>query len=120
MEEITSEGKEKEVWRLEPEGEAEKVNGVSVNPEGESRNRHALAKMARKDRENQTIMDNSKWEGTLGRRMFQVPKRKVIRVESEETQVYVRESLNLSREEAEEIRFVPSTLSFPTRAYGLV
>ena len=33
--------------------------------------------------------------------------------ESEETQDYERESLNLSREEAEEIRFVPSALSIP-------
>ena len=41
------------------------------------------------------------------------PKRKVIRVESEETQDYVRESLTLSREEAEEISFVPSALSIP-------
>ena len=59
-------GKEKEVWRLEPEGEAEKleatglwseVKGVSVNPEGENRHRHARAKMARKERENQTKME---------------------------------------------------------------
>ena len=41
-----TEGKEKKVWRLQPDGEAEKpeatglwseVKGVSVNPEGESR-----------------------------------------------------------------------------------
>ena len=42
----------------------------------------------------------------------QSPKRKVIRVESEETQDYVRESLNVSQEE-EEISFVPSALSVP-------
>ena len=41
------------------------------------------------------------------------PKRKVIRVETEETQDYVRDSLNLSQEEAEEISFVPSALSIP-------
>ena len=50
-------GQEK-VWRLEPDGEAEKpkvtalwsgVKGVSVNPEGESRHGQARAKMARKD-----------------------------------------------------------------------
>ena len=40
-------------------------------------------------------------------------KRKVIRVESEETQDYVRDSLNLSQEEAEKISFVPSALSIP-------
>ena len=53
------------MWRLELEGEAEKpeaiglwseVKGVSVNPEGESRHRHAQTKMAQKERENQTRM----------------------------------------------------------------
>ena len=43
------------------------------------------------------------------------PKKKVIWVESEETQDYVRESLNLSRNEAEEISFVPSAISIPER-----
>ena len=52
-------GKEKEVWRLEPEGEAERpeatvlwngVDGVSVNPEGESRHGQVRAKMARKEK----------------------------------------------------------------------
>ena len=37
----------------------------------------------------------------------------MIRVESEETQDYVRESLNLSLEEAEEMSFVPSAISIP-------
>ena len=46
-------------------------------------------------------------------RRYELPKRKVIRVEPEETQDYVRESLDLSREEAEEISFVPSTISIP-------
>ena len=59
-------GKEKKVWRLESEGEAEKpeataqwsgVKGVCVNPEGESCHGQAQAKMARKGRENQTIVD---------------------------------------------------------------
>ena len=54
------------MWRLEPEGEAEKpeaigleseVKGVSVNPEGDSHLRPARAKMARKERENQTQME---------------------------------------------------------------
>ena len=44
-----------------------------------------------------------------------IPKRKVIRVESEETQDSVRESLNLSREVAEEVSFVPSAISIPQR-----
>ena len=44
-----------------------------------------------------------------------IPKRKVIRVESEETQDYVRESMNLGPEEAEEINFVPSAISILQR-----
>ena len=40
-------------------------------------------------------------------------RKKVIRVEPQETQDYVRESLNLSLEEAKEISFVPSALSIP-------
>ena len=43
----------------------------------------------------------------------QSPKRKVVRVEFEETHDYVRESLNLSLEEAEEMSFVPSAISIP-------
>ena len=44
---------------------------------------------------------------------IQSPKRKVIRVESEETQDNDWESLNLSLEGAEEIGFVLSALSIP-------
>ena len=43
------------------------------------------------------------------------PKRKVIRVESEETQDHVRETLAITHEEAEEMCFVPSALSEPRR-----
>ena len=71
-----------------------------MNPEGESRHRHVRAKMARKD---QTIMEK-KVNGKDEFAVVQSPKRKVIRVESEE-------ALNLSREEAEEISFVPSAVS---------
>ena len=95
------------------------VKGISVNPEGESRHRHVRAKMARKEIENQTRMEKkanvkASWDDGAE---TQSPKRKVIRVESKETQGYVRESLNLSQEEAEEISFVPSAL---TRTYVLV
>ena len=44
------------------------------------------------------------------------PRRKVIRVETEETHDYVRESLDLTREEAEEISFVPSAMSVPPKS----
>ena len=43
-------------------------------------------------------------------------KGKVVRVESEETQDYVRETLAISQEEAEETGFVPSALGEPRRA----
>ena len=132
MDETTSEaswtavtkGKEKEMWRLEPEGEAEtpeaiglesEVNSVSMNPEGERRHRHVRAEMARKERGNQTRLEKNVNEKALwdDGAEVQSPKRKVIRVESEETQDYVRDSSNLRREEAEEISFVPSALSIP-------
>ena len=79
------------------EGDAEKpeamglwseVKGVSVDSEGESRHRHVRAKIARKERENQTRMEkqvNGKAPWDEGAEV-QRPKRKVIRVESEETQ----------------------------------
>ena len=44
---------------------------------------------------------------------IQSQKRKVIRVESEETQDYVCEKLAIAKEEAEEIGFVPSALCEP-------
>ena len=54
-------GKEKEVWRLEPEGEAERpeatvpgngVEGVSVNPEGEGRHRQVREEGQKKSNTN--------------------------------------------------------------------
>ena len=91
------------------------MKGVSVNPEGDSRHRHVRAKMARKESENQTRMYkkvNGKAPWDEGAEV-QSPKRINTRVESEETQDYVRQSLNLSREDAEEISFVPTALSIP-------
>ena len=43
------------------------------------------------------------------------PKLKTIRVESEETQDYVREANDMDQEEAEEISFVPSGISVPQK-----
>ena len=71
--------------------------------------------MTRKERENQTRMEknvNGKAPREEGAEV-QSPKRKVIQVESEENQDYVREPVNLSQEEVEEISFVPSALSIP-------
>ena len=47
---------------------------------------------------------------------IQGPRRKVIRVESEETKDHVRETLAISQEEAEEMGFVPSALGEPREA----
>ena len=102
---LVTKGKEKEVWRLKPEGEAARpeatvpwngVEGVSVNPEGQK-------SQGRKGKTKQRMEEkvDGKAPGDEGAEI-QSPKRKVIRVESEETQDYVRESLNLSRDEAEE------------------
>ena len=111
------------MWRLEPEGEAERLEarvpwngteGVSVNPDGESLPR---AKITRREKENQAEMEEKVDGKALSEEgaEIQSPKRKVIRVESEETQDCVGESLNLSRDEAEEISFVPRSIS-PTKA----
>ena len=76
-------------WRLEPEGEAEvpeiiivsdAVEGTLVDLDGESRHEQVEAKLSRRGRE---ILNEGE--------EIRSPKRKVIRVESEETQDYVRE-----------------------------
>ena len=43
------------------------------------------------------------------------PKRKMMRVESEETQDYVKEANSTDQEEAEELSFVPSAISVPQK-----
>ena len=43
------------------------------------------------------------------------PKRKIIPVESEEIQDYVREAKSTDQEEAEELSFVPSAISVPRK-----
>ena len=45
------------------------------------------------------------------------PKRKVIRVESEETQDYVSQSSGLSVEEEEELSWVPSAIGIAQRVH---
>ena len=85
--------------------------GVSVNPEGESRHGQVRAKITRKETENQAKIEekvDGKAPSNEGAEV-QSPKRKVNRVESEEIQDSVRESLNLSRDEAD-----------PTKSHVLV
>ena len=85
--------------------EWDEAEGVAVTPEGESLHEQTQVKSSRRESE------APREEGEE----VKSPKRKVIRVESKETQDYVRESWNLSLEEAEEISFVPSAISIPQR-----
>ena len=97
------------MWRLEPEGEAEKpeshsfvereAEGVSVNPEGESNHEQTRAKITRREGEDQVKMERKADRNAPGEKGEEIrsPKKKVIRVESEETQDYVRESFELER-----------------------
>ena len=78
-----------------------------MNPDGEGHREQAQAKSSRGERE---APDEEGEE-------VESPKRKVIRVESEGTQDYERESLDVSREEAEEIKFRPKRDQRPTKAY---
>ena len=64
------------------------AEGVSVNPEGESRHEQRRAKTTRKEREMER-KDGRNAPGEEGAEI-QSPKRRVIRVDSEETQGYVR------------------------------
>ena len=97
---------EESEWRLEPEGEAEvpksiivsdAVEGTFVDLVGKSRHEQVEAKLLRRGRE----MLN-------GGEKIRSPKRKVIRVESEETQDYVREEKSTDFEEEEGRTITPS------------
>ena len=96
-------------WGLEPEGEAEVPEtiivsdageGTLVELDGESRHEQVEAKLLRGGRE----MLNEDEEI-----------RKVIRVESEETQDYVKEGKSTEQEEEEKWTFVPSAVSVPLK-----
>ena len=106
--------KDKEGWRLEPGGETEtpevivlwnEAEGVPENPIGEGHHERAQLKSSRRESE------------APGEEVEEVrsPERRMIRVESEETQDYVREAMDLSQEEAEEVSFVPSAISVPPK-----
>ena len=107
--------KEKDGWRLEPEGEAEtpdvkvlwnEAEGVPANLDGESHHERAQAKSTRREREA---------PGEEGEEINNSPKSKVIRMETEEPQDCVRESSNLGRDEAQEISFVLCAISTPQK-----
>ena len=80
------------------------VEGTFADLDGESRHEQVEAKLSRSGRE---ILN----EGEENRS----PKRKVIQVESEETQDHVREAKGTEYEEEEERTFVPSAVSVPSK-----
>ena len=89
-------------WAAKHENE-ELKEGTPVNLDGKSRHEHAEAKLLRRGRD----MLNEDEE-------IRSPKRKVIHVESEETQDFVKEGRSTEKEE-EERTFVPSAVSVPLK-----
>ena len=138
---------EGEMEKLEVEGGVSGVEGGSVDPKGEAGHWSVWIKTTQEGSEevkrdenekqkSQTEVDeaaprmqtsSNETDGGLklceveerqeSRVEVQGPKRRVIRVESEETQDYVRETLAISQEEADEIGFAPSASSEPRGAH---
>ena len=106
---------EGEVEKLEVIGLWSRTEGDSVDPQGEMGRRSARVKAAKMERgdwkEGEMEVDGEAPQRESAE--MQSPERKVIRVESEETQDYVCGLLSISREETEELAFVPSVLSEP-------
>ena len=73
--------------------------------DGKSHREHAEAKISRREEKHQTKRV----------KRIKSPKRKVIQVESEETQDYVREAKIAEQKELEERIFVPSAVSVPQK-----
>ena len=110
-------GRGEDVWRLEPEGETETletkvfwngVEGVPGCPDGEGHHEREQVKSSRRE---------SEAPGEEGEEVER-PKRKVIRVECEETQDYGRETKDMNQE-AEGTSFVPSAISVPQKPFSL-
>ena len=102
-------------------GEEEKTGG-GLEPEGETETGNPSLMERGGGGVPDTVMVKA---ATSGCRQSEAPgeegeeiksaKRKIIRVESEETQDYVREASDMDQEEAEEISFVPSAISVPQK-----
>ena len=109
--------------RLEPEGEAERPeatvpwNGVDgIGKVKAATGRYGQKSQGRKENIKQKMEEKVDGKAPSEERAeIQSPKRKVIRVESKETDDDAREPLNLSRDESEEMSFVPSAISIPHR-----
>ena len=106
-------GKERDWWSIDLEGGPwSGTEGGSVDPKGKMDHRSARTKFAREESEKpkEAEMDVDGAVRQEASVEIQSPKRKVIRVESEESKDNVRETLAISQEEAEEMGFVPSAL----------
>ena len=82
------------------------MEGSFLDLDGESHREQVEAKLSRREREKAPIDEGEEIES---------PKRKVIRVESEETQDYVREAKSTEYEEEEQRTFLPSAVSVPLK-----
>ena len=111
-------------WNVDLEGEIQKLEvvglmsgteGESVDPEGKMG--HWSARIMRTKAESEEPKGaEMEVDGAVpqeARVEIQSPKRKVFRVESVETQYYVREDLAISEEEAEKLGCVPNALGEP-------
>ena len=117
-------GKERDWRSIDLEGDMEKLEvvgpwsgteGGSVGPQRKIGHRSVRTKIAREESDKPKEAEMKVDGEVLQEESFEIqsPKRKVIRVEPEETQDHVRETLAISQEEAEEMGFVPSALIEP-------
>ena len=106
---------EGEVEKLEVRGPWSVTDGDSVEPKGEVGHKSDRTMVAREEKEklkeDEVEVDVDALQGES--LVTKSSERKVIRVESEETQGYVCGTLAISQEEVEETAFVPSALSEP-------
>ena len=121
-------------WSIDLEGEVEELEvgcpwtvtkGNSVDPEREMNDQSDGKKTAIEEEQNWGKLKEGEMEvemeveaGVAQAESAEIesPKRKVIRVESEETQDFVFEMLSISLEEGYELAFVPSAISGPRGA----
>ena len=126
--------KERDWWSVDLEGEMEKLEvvgllsgteGGSVDPKKKVGHWSARIETTKEGSEEPKGAENEKQEKEMevdeatpheANAEVQSPKRKVIRVESEETQDCVLETLAISQKEADDLGFVPSALSEPRGA----
>ena len=108
-------GVEVEVEKLEVSGPWSGTRGDSVEPRGEMGHKSDRTKVTREEEEKEKLKEDEMEvdaDAPQGESVeTKSSKRKVIRVESEERQDYVRGILAISLEEAEELAFVPSAIS---------